>query len=62
MAPTLITVGTALLACAGNVAAKKWYLEDTYDATNFFDKFDFFEVSPSLGWPNLLSTTDEYNV
>jgi hypothetical protein len=47
MAPTFLTLTTAVLACAGNAAAKKWYLADTYDATNFVDKFDFFEVRGS---------------
>ena len=44
MAPSLLSIGAAALACAGSVSAKKWYLDDSYDATNFFDKFNFFEV------------------
>ena len=45
MAPSLLTVGTAALACVGGAAAKQWYLRDAYDASNFFDKFDFADVS-----------------
>lgn len=44
MAPSLRSVGTAALACIGSASAKQWYIHDTYDATNFFDKFDFFSV------------------
>lgn len=44
MAPSLLAVGTAALACVGSAAAKQWYLRDTYDASNFFDKFDFVTV------------------
>lgn len=43
--PSLRSVGAAALACVGSVSAKQWYLADTYDATNFFDKFTFFSVS-----------------
>ncbi|CAM1500703.1 Fc.00g098650.m01.CDS01 [Cosmosporella sp. VM-42] len=45
MAPSLLTVGTAALACVGGAAAKQWYLRDSYDASNFFDKFDFADSS-----------------
>lgn len=48
MAPSLFRFGMVALAYAGNAAAKKWYLADTYDYTNFFDKFDFFEVTKML--------------
>ncbi|KAH7148587.1 concanavalin A-like lectin/glucanase domain-containing protein, partial [Dactylonectria macrodidyma] len=50
MAPSLLSVGAAALACVGSVSAKQWYLHDTYDATNFFDNFDFFsDADPNSG-------------
>lgn len=59
MAPSIVSLGTAALAFAGNAAAAKWYLEDTYDSTNFFDKFNFFtENSPNSGYVNFLSRAD----
>ena len=42
MAPSLVSLGAAALALVGNSVATQWYLEDTYDSTNFFDKFTFF--------------------
>lgn len=45
MAPTIIKLGAAALALVSNAFAKKWYLTDKYDHTNFFDKFNFFEVT-----------------
>ena len=33
-----------LLALAGSAAAKQYTLTDTWDKTNFFTKFGFFEV------------------
>lgn len=47
MAPSLAALGTAILACAGSVSATKFNLVETYDSTNFVDKFDFWEVRPS---------------
>lgn len=44
MAPSLLSLGTAALACAGSAVATKWQLSETYDASNFFDKFDFITV------------------
>lgn len=44
MAPSLAALGTAFLACAGSVSATKFSLVETYDSTNFLDKFDFWEV------------------
>jgi hypothetical protein len=56
MAPSIISLGTAALALAGNAAATKWYLEDTYNSNNFFDKFNFFtDNSPNGGYVNYLS-------
>ncbi|KPM36305.1 hypothetical protein AK830_g10274 [Neonectria ditissima] len=50
MVPSLRFVGTAALACVGSASAKQWYLHDTYDATNFFDNFNFFsDADPNLG-------------
>ncbi|KAI8283638.1 hypothetical protein K4K60_002510 [Colletotrichum sp. SAR11_57] len=68
MAPSLVTIGTAALALAGDVAAKKFSLADTYDSTNFFSKFTFFEsnyntsnyndVDPTSGYINYRSQAD----
>jgi hypothetical protein len=45
--PSLNALGTALLACAGSAVATQFTLADTYDHTNFFEKFTFFDVWPS---------------
>ena len=44
MVLSLRVVGTAALAFAGEALAKKFSLADSYDSTNFFDKFDFMDV------------------
>lgn len=44
MLPSLVNLGTAVLALSGNAAAAKFALSETYDSTNFFDKFNFFDV------------------
>jgi hypothetical protein len=65
----LLALGAAAVACcAGTVAANKWYISETYDAANFFDKFDFFasdyttgdfnDVDPTSGYVNYLSYAD----
>lgn len=62
MAPSLVSLGTAALALVGNIAATKWYIEDTYDSTNFFDKFNFFtDDSPNQGFVNFLSKQQAIN-
>lgn len=38
-------LSAAALAVAGVAVANKYTLSDTYDHTNFFDKFDFMTVS-----------------
>ena len=48
MVASIAALGTALLACAGSVSATKFSLVETYDSTNFLDKFDFWEVRQSL--------------
>lgn len=59
MAPSILSLGTAALAFAGNAAAAKWYLADTYDSTNFFDKFNFFtDISPNNGYVNFLGRSE----
>lgn len=59
MAPSLLSLGTAALALAGNGAAVQWYLEDTYNSTNFFDKFDFMTFDdPNSGYVNYLGRTE----
>lgn len=50
MKTTLLQATAAALALSGNVAAKVWYTEKTYDATNFFDEFSFWEVRPEWLW------------
>lgn len=41
---SIAPVAAVALALAGSATAKRYQLMETYDATNFFDKFDFFEV------------------
>ncbi|KAF6839631.1 beta-endoglucanase [Colletotrichum plurivorum] len=60
MAPSLITLGTAALALAGEAAAKQFVLADTYDSTNFLDKFDFFESRYGTGNYNDVDPTSGY--
>ncbi|EHK26304.1 glycoside hydrolase family 16 protein, partial [Trichoderma virens Gv29-8] len=43
--PSLNALGTALLACAGSAVATQFTLADTYDHTNFFDKFTFNDAA-----------------
>jgi hypothetical protein len=50
MKTTLLQATAAALALSGNVAAKVWYTEKTYDATNFFDEFSFWEVRREWLW------------
>lgn len=60
MAPSLFTLGTAALALAGDVVAKQFYLDDTYDSANFYDKFDFFESKYGTGDYNDVDPTSGY--
>ncbi|KZL82352.1 beta- -endoglucanase [Colletotrichum incanum] len=60
MAPSFLALGTAALALAGDVAAKQFVLDDTYDSTNFFDKFDFFESRYGTGDYNDVDLTSGY--
>ncbi|KAK1253629.1 hypothetical protein MKX07_001706 [Trichoderma sp. CBMAI-0711] len=39
--PSINALSAALLACAGSAVATQFTLTDTYDHTNFFDKFTF---------------------
>ncbi|KAI5462403.1 concanavalin A-like lectin/glucanase domain-containing protein [Mariannaea sp. PMI_226] len=59
MVPSILSVGTAALACIGGVSAKQWHLSDTYDATNFFDKFTFFSDSDPNGGHNVYQTREK---
>ncbi|KAL7936945.1 glycoside hydrolase family 16 protein [Trichoderma chlorosporum] len=43
--PSFNALGTALLACAGSAVATQFTLADTYDYTNFFDKFTFSDAA-----------------
>lgn len=68
MAPTLLSICAAALALVGNVSAMQFYLDETYDKTNFFDKWDFFvsdynspdynDVDPTSGYVNYRSRHD----
>ncbi|TEA21894.1 Endo-1,3(4)-beta-glucanase [Colletotrichum sidae] len=60
MAPSFFTLGTAALALAGDAAARQFVLEDTYDSSNFFDKFDFFESRYGTGNYNDVDLTSGY--
>ncbi|KAK1593360.1 concanavalin A-like lectin/glucanase domain-containing protein, partial [Colletotrichum navitas] len=60
MAPSLFVLGTAALALAGDAAAKQFVLDDTYDSTNFFDKFEFFESKYGTGNFNDVDLTSGY--
>ena len=54
MAPSLFKLGAAALAYTTSVSAAQAYLlSESYSPSNFFDKFNFFEVS-SAGY----GTTD----
>ncbi|KAK1983245.1 beta-1,3-endoglucanase [Colletotrichum cereale] len=60
MAPLLFALGTAALVLAGDAAAKQFVLDDTYDSTNFFDKFDFFESKYNTGDYNDVDLSSGY--
>lgn len=72
MAPSLLTLCTAALALFGDVSATKFYLDETYDNTNFFDKWDFFEsdydhpdynhVDPTSGYVNYRNRHDAHQL
>ncbi|TWU79109.1 hypothetical protein ED733_008763 [Metarhizium rileyi] len=49
MAPSLLSLGVAALALSGNTTAVQWRLDDTYDSTNFFEKFAFIEMPDTNG-------------
>ncbi len=50
MAPSLVRLGAAALACAsGAVALEAYQLKEAYTPGNFFDKFDFFSDSDPNG-------------
>ncbi len=69
MAPSLVSLGAVALAYSSGVAALLTYqVTETYDYTNFFDKFDFFvsnysspnynDVDPTSGYVNYRSQAD----
>lgn len=69
MAPSLFKLGAAALAySAGARAVKTYQIFDSYDSTNFFDKFNFFvsnfntddyaNVDPTHGYVNYRSRKD----
>lgn len=66
MAPSLVLVTSAILAVAGDAVAKKFSLAETYDRTNFFDKFAFNTVrtvyfTRALSRASHLGTDSEYH-
>ncbi|KAK5987219.1 putative endo-1,3(4)-beta-glucanase [Cladobotryum mycophilum] len=51
MAPSIAALSTAILACAGSAVATQFSLTETYDSSNFVDKFNFFTDSdPNAGF------------
>ncbi|KAM0333095.1 hypothetical protein ACHAQA_001753 [Verticillium albo-atrum] len=60
MAPSLFTLCTLALAFVGDASATKFYLDDTYDHKNFFDKFNFFESRYGTGNYNDVDPTSGY--
>lgn len=47
------------LALAAGASAAEWRLAETYDKTNFFDKFDFFTgADPTFGHVNYRTRAD----
>lgn len=44
MAPSLVSCVVAALATAGHAVGRSYTLSKTYDASNFFDQFDFQTV------------------
>jgi hypothetical protein len=71
MAPSLLQLGAVALAIVGEVSAGKFYLDETYDYTNFFSKFTFFEsrydgspedIDPTHGFVQYRNKTDAINM
>ncbi|QBZ57443.1 hypothetical protein PoMZ_02367 [Pyricularia oryzae] len=69
MSPSLVTLATAVLACASTAAAAKAYqIEETYDTSNVNSKWDFFQskfdtgnvldIDPTEGFVNYRSYND----
>jgi hypothetical protein len=46
MASLTKSLGVAAVALAASASATSYTLSETYDSTNFLDKFTFFTVSP----------------
>lgn len=59
---SVTAAGVALLACAGKATAARYTLNETYDATNFFDKFDFFSVSDAIDTKSTSSVKNQANL
>jgi hypothetical protein len=60
MAPSLLKIGALALAAVGEVSANQWYLDETYDHTNFFEKFNFFQSRYNTGVPEDIDPTHGY--
>lgn len=56
MGLSLLRFGALALAAVGEVSATQYYLSDTYDSSNFFDKFNFIE-SIYTGTPEQIDQT-----
>jgi hypothetical protein len=51
MAPSVVRLGAAALACASGAVAKSYQLSEAYTPSNFFDKFNFFSgTDPNRGF------------
>ncbi|TLS29389.1 hypothetical protein PpBr36_01952 [Pyricularia pennisetigena] len=69
MSPSLVTIATAILACASTAAAAQAYqIEETYDTSNVNSKWNFFEskfgtgnirdIDPTEGFVNYRTYND----
>lgn len=60
MAPSIVRLGAAALACASGVVAQETYqLKESYNPSNFFEKFKFFSSDdPNQGFVNYRNQKD----
>lgn len=67
---SLLQVGALALAVVGEVSASQYYLSETYDSSNFFDKFNFFEsvyngtpeqIDPTHGFVQYQNESEAWN-
>ncbi|KAM0600685.1 hypothetical protein ACHAPN_000477 [Verticillium nonalfalfae] len=60
MAPSFLSAAESALLFSAAVQAKSYQLSDTYDSTNFLDKFSLFESDHSTGNYNDVDPTSGY--